>query len=394
MTLDSSDLLETVGESRALSTHISTILAPTDLLELVERLSKESRGKKFAQILSNPPYTIYEGKPIQVYAKFYFIAKAVCTQRVSMIFPMGWQTAVGNGNGGSLKPIRYDPNLVHVDNFYELKDENYQVFPDAATSGVSIVMADSMQSTDTVQFSEYGSFVDTRDIREVRYWSDRTQDIFDKLSKWRNSNEIDSLQHRISPQAAHIPSTFFLKDSAKDPLVSFDERADWLKCWGSLSKGYGWAWVSPDHPLVKVDREGYEADRYKVVFGVAAGAYAIWRKARIFSAGAIFTSAFVAAYFDSLLEAQNFASYQKTMMYRFVVSETASTITTGGPTHRFVPDLAEILNPRTQFSGYSSDWTDQDLKKLLKGILTEDDWTYITQTALANDQMKRTVESV
>ena len=61
----------------------------------------------------------------------------------------------------------------------------------------------------------------------------------------------------------------------------------------------------------------------------------------------------------------------------YILNATAFNQDTYKTVYRFIPDLSETVNPRTGKTGYDSDWTDDDLKTVFAGILTDDDWIYI-----------------
>lgn len=131
-----------------------------------------------------------------------------------------------------------------------------------------------------------------------------------------------------------------------------------------------------------VERKGF--NNYKVVFP-KSGAWANWRSYRILEHAVIYCDTFIGTYFDTLNECDNFVTYFTTYFYRFCTTETATNWDAMRSIHRFVPNLTNVENPRTGLTGWDSDWTDEDLKVLLKDYLTEDDWEYIEKIALESD---------
>ena len=89
--------------------------------------------------------------------------------------------------------------------------------------------------------------------------------------------------------------------------------------------------------------------------------------------------------FASLEEVENFNSYLRTYLYRYLVSIRATSHNAYANVHRWVPDLSGVENPRTGMVGYGSDWRDDDLRAIFQGVLTEEDWSYIKATAMAAD---------
>jgi hypothetical protein len=101
--------------------------------------------------------------------------------------------------------------------------------------------------------------------------------------------------------------------------------------------------------------------------------------------GSLSTNTWLCRSFDSEIEVVNFQSYIKTYFYRFLISIRGVSHNALANVHRFVPDLINVTNPRTGLVGYNSDWTNEDLKKLFKDVLTDDDWAYIEKTAIESD---------
>ena len=362
----------------------------------------EENDDKFSAVLSNPPYHVDTGgKRHQVYAEFYITGRIV-SEKLSMIFPLGWQTSTGRASGSALHPqIRGDKNLVLIDNYYEDKTSPIRVFPEAGTGGVSIVYVDELlRQSSTVKFHEYGKLIDEdRDMNIVKYWSEKTQEIFNKVEKWMTENDLISLEKGVSPWGTHLPSSRIFGEKEYQDYVSLEEKPGYIKCYGSIPKdigkveksSYGWFYIDKKFDKLKLNTATeWSYEKFKVIFGVAAGANAIYRKSFVLPPNTVYTAAFIGVYFNTEEESINFINYLKTMFYRFVIFEKSSNkINTYGNIHNFVPDLSTITNPRTGKVGWDSDWTDEDLKILFKDVLTDDDWEYIEKTALASDGGRR-----
>lgn len=106
-----------------------------------------------------------------------------------------------------------------------------------------------------------------------------------------------------------------------------------------------------------------------------------------------YSSSWVSKGFKTLIEAENFETYLKTYFYRYLVALRITSQDARVNVHRFVPDIENIVNPRTGLTGYHSDWTDDDLRELLKDHLTDDDWRYIKSEAVKADKGKGNYEA-
>lgn len=361
---------------------------PVWLMDVIQPPEDSVEPEKFTAVVSNPPYQVATGgKNHQIYADFYIVGREI-TQYLSMIFPLGWQTSTGRASGSSEhKNIREDRAIVSVDNYYENRSSPVLLFPSAGTGGVNIVFCNDERINDKSKFYEYGVFVEEKDLSKVKYWDENSQEIFNKIVIWINKNACKSADKIISPQATHLYSTAVTSSKDYSKYVSPKPFKNWVKCWGALpnKKGYGWSFIDPEMKELSLNKNSFNYTDYKVIFGIAAGPYAVWRKAFIIEPNSVYTGAFIGAYFKTLIEAQNFLSYMKTLFYRMSISEASTNINTVSSIHRFVPDLAEVTNPRTGLVGYESDWTDDDLKILFKDVLTDEDWEYIEATAIASD---------
>lgn len=342
--------------------------------------------EKFTAVLSNPPYQISnEGNNHQVYGDFYIIGRIVGI-KLSMIFPLGWQTSSGQGTGSTYhKSMRDDKSMVSVDNYYENKNSPILVFPEAGTGGVSIVFADSSRSdSNTVIFYEYGISVDeNKDLTKVVYWSDKTQKIFESIHSVLSTGTMDS---KISGRAYFGLYGYFTTDPKRNEyaLVSSDYFNNSIKFWSRNKNDsrYSWWYISNDLISKKINQK--DASSWKVVWP-KSGAWANHRRSMVFKPDELFSDTFICAFFDSKDHANNFQTYFRTLFYRFIISETAADQNAYAGVHRYVPDLSTIQNPRTGKIGWESDWTDEDLKILFKDVLTDEDWEYIEKTALESD---------
>lgn len=111
---------------------------------------------------------------------------------------------------------------------------------------------------------------------------------------------------------------------------------------------------------------------------------------------------------DSACICDNYLSYLKTRFYRFLVemATPAGSQHANSSVHCLVPDVCNVINPRTGLTGFESDWTDGDLFALLtlnpmkaavesglngkdalsRAVLTVDDWIHIIKSTKNIDQ--------
>lgn len=350
----------------------------------------------FDYCISNPPYQFQiGGKRHQVYGNFWLSTWAYAKSSV-MIFPIGWQKSTGRASGSSThKDIRADKSLISVDNYYEDgKNGKPVIFPGVGTSGVNIVVRDNKVNSDTVDFQEYGETVDAnKDMNVIKYWSDDTDKIFKKLESFMSSaparneggdktniNGMDTLITGRNPFG--LPGTVFnpinkrspdIKNTAEKGLIAIVNKKP-------NQGGREILYVPNNHPKLKTTN----IEKHKICW-TRNGPWSSWRTCFYTEPNIGLSDAFLCAYFDTKNKALNFKTYFTTCFYRFCTTETATNWDAMRSIHRFVPNLTNVENPRTGLTGWDSDWTDEDLKVLLKDYLTEDDWEYIEKIALESD---------
>lgn len=345
---------------------------------------------KFDYTISNPPYQIQTGgKTHQIYDRFYLIGAGI-SHKLAMIFPRGWQTSSGKASGSSQHiKLRADSSIVLVDNYYEENNSPIKLFPTAGTGGVNIIVRDDTKHSELVKYYEYGQFTDERSLMDYQKYSGYTKNIFDKLKGWMEANSVSSTKEKISGWNPFGVLTYYLDPRRPEwEQVSTTQQEGYIPVWGTEKSktDYRFYWV----PANFEDENGagiktVNIGKYKLVWP-KSGAWANWRFSLILKPGEICTDTFIGVWFDTEEEAKNYQTYLKTKFYRFAISENAPTHNAYRGVHEFVPDLVNIVNPRTNRVGYSSDWTDEDLKKVFESVLTNEDWEYIVKTALTNDK--------
>lgn len=369
------------------------MVALKELIDIIGSLDIEDIPR-FDVVVSNPPYQMDTGgKRHQVYADFYMVGSNISVL-LSMVFPKGWQTSTGRASGSSLhSTIREDKAIVSVDNYDEEPGSPMILFEGAGTGGVNLVLRDRDVDSSMVKFLEFGQLVDAeRDMTVVKYWNETTDIIFNKISEWINEHGLTDMSTSVSPWGTHLPSSKIFGEPLYQEYISKIKEDGYIACYGSMPDDigrskYGWFYIDKNAPDLKLqENTPFDYRKFKVIFGVAGGANAIYRKAIILEPNTISSAAFIGVYFNNEKQAANFLSYLKTYFYRALLFETSSNkINVYANVHRFVPDLSTVTNPRTNKIGWDSDWTDDDLKILFKDVLTERDWAYIEKTAIESD---------
>lgn len=97
------------------------------------------------------------------------------------------------------------------------------------------------------------------------------------------------------------------------------------------------------------------------------------------------TNSWMAINFETKEQALNFHSYLKTFFYRYLLNLKATGVSVVASAHLLVPDLSSVRNIVTQRIGWDSSWSDEDLKVMLKEVLTESDWERISEVALSKE---------
>ena len=341
-------------------------------------------NKLFTYTVSNPPYQDSSNRnSIQIYDKFWLYA-AECSSLSIMIFPIGWQNSSGRGTGSAKHPLmRSDKRIKIVDNYYEdQKESNIILFPTVSTGGVNIVLLDNdYDNNGKVKYYEYGVYKKEKDLTDQKFWSLRTDNIFNKVDSYIKDNGIKTIRDIMPGRTPYGVRTFMVKkDRPESKYFSDIDNNDSYKCWANINNNYSWVYLDKNAPFIK----DYHIDKYKAVFPIT-GAYRCWRSSFTMKPNEIFTDTFICITFKTLKEAQNYNKYLSTLFYRFLLTESTNSHNANKNTHRHCPDLTTITNPRTGLTGWDSDWTDEDLQELLKDYLTEEDWVYIKETALKSD---------
>lgn len=341
---------------------------------------------KFAIAVGNPPYQIQTGgKTHQTYAEHYLATRKL-SKKASLIFPIGWQTSTGKASGSNRhQEIRNDPHIISIDNY----PQNLDTYPfkNIHTGGVNILLRDQDHHSATVQLYENRRLINPHhDPRTIQRYNPKTEVIFKKLSKWMKEHEVLGMSEKVSPRNPFGITGPMLSDPNKREEIGVRETPfpGSIALYGKNELGEDkFYYLSENFPKLK--REGL--DKYKLAWP-RSGAYRSWRATIILEPGQATTDRFLHVTFESNREAENFLSYLKTKLYRFINVEAATGRDAMRKVHKYSPDLSNITNPRTGKVGWESDWTDDDLKELFEGLLSKEEWEYIEQVVGESDSVQ------
>lgn len=346
-------------------------------------LDSSTTASPFSAVCSNPPYQIGPGRNSQVYGHFYWIAHRL-SRFVTMIFPTGWQDSSPSGpNSHIYSFLKSDQSLKLVDNYYEQSESPVVVFNGVGTGGVNILLRDSEYDSHLTHLSEYGKPVAERDFSHQTFWSSRSEEIFEKLRQWSFQSGCATMDKTVTSRGFGV-NTYVTTDKQREDYsyVALEPADDSIPLWSRVSGSskYDWHWLGRDYPKLKPEK----LDKFKVCW-VKMNAPTNWRKTKILQPGEIYSDTFISAMFDSKQHAENFVTYFTTKLYRFTISETVTTWSAMPNAHRHTPDLSAVRNDRSGAIGWDSEWTDADLRRVFEGVLTDDDWQYIEDTASKSD---------
>lgn len=318
-----------------------------------------------------------------------------------MIFPKGWQTSSGRASGSAKhKLMRKDPHIVSVDNYYENSKINPLIlFTTANTGGVNIVLWNyKHDNKGKVDFYEYGVFKEKRDLLN---WNKNKIDL--TIIKKVASISKKFMDKIITGRNYYGINSFLTTDANREGFdkISTEPIPNSIKFYGiDQNKNYKFFWL-PKNQNIHGERRKINENNinlYKVAFN-KIGAYKTYRSNSkniydkstgnfVLKPGEAFSDVFVCVFFKTLNEAKNFQTYLKTYLYRYLLNVTSINLSSCSISHRNVPDLSEVKNPRTNKIGWNSDWTNEDLKKIFNSI-TDNEWEYIKEQALKSDGGKQ-----
>lgn len=388
--------------------------------EILELLGDEEGV--FDHVVSNPPYQIptTASRNVSIWPEFLMSAVAI-GKNVSMINPARW---IKGGSGTGLTGIRdwimENPRLTK---YYTMRDTD--AFPGTIIRGgvcIEVFIQDHRSgdmsigkwdkengwSEDTfVPVEGLDISLDPKDMNLVGRILGYTQNrgLYDvSPSMWVSGQSI--LTKKISPVVTGDKRSdygFTTQRIYRDPNYFVSQESNVI---GQSIKVFFIR--NPDDPFRKSGKigvkylpfteaqEGSTRDKilsYQVVIPKTEGKNLYRRLMPIAIHYETYAFSWMCKDFYTKEEAENFESYMKTYFYRYLVALRITSQHAFANVHRFVPDLEDVVNPRTGLTGYHSDWTDDDLRDLLKDHLTDDDWRYIKAEAVKADKGKGDYEA-
>lgn len=352
----------------------------------------DGRPKKFAALTCNPPYQWEGPNSVQVYPLFYLsgrnLAKVAC-----FVTPRGWQTSTGGSSFSTLHPeMRADPAIALVDNYLETAKSPVKVFPQVGTGGVSVILRSETHTKNRTTMKTHGKVSGERNLANPSFWPSATEEIFRKMKQWCEAQGVGTMKEKLWGGNAFRFNTNYTTDEQHPAfkVIKYEAFPGGVKFYaraphgGRRQSAYGYCWIPEDFPHLRLK---FLQD-WKVVWPEAGNHYS-YRRSLILPPGVGVSATFIGASFKSEDEAKSFQSYFSTHLYRFLLSQRATNQHGLSTFHEFVPDLSHVVHPQTGVKGWASEWTDEALKLLLKGVLTPEDWEYLERVAQEADPAPR-----
>lgn len=337
----------------------------------------------FDVAVGNPPYNTKEHNKTENIYQFFYLASREIAHIVDMVFMVGWRTSSGKASGsGGHDIMRADTGIIMVDDY-----PSNEMFPGAGLPDkVNIVVRDdSYDNNGLIPFYDNGVFIDSKDISsELSYMDDADKQIIKKVDSITGFHPVSD---RITGRNPFGIRGYLTTDSTREAYNHIVKTGSGIKSWmrNKDDSDYDF-WIIPEglkdyDNSIKAYVPAF-SDKlnifgsYKVLLP-KSGAYRMGRDAGILLPNEACCDSFIVSAFDTKDTCNNFISYINTNLFIYILDKTARDSNILSKTYRFIPDLSETVNPRTGKTGYDSDWTDDDLKTVFTGILTDDDWIYI-----------------
>lgn len=337
----------------------------------------------FDVAVGNPPYNTKEHNKTENLYQFFYLASREIAHIVDMVFMVGWRTSSGKASGsGGHDIMRADTGIIMVDDY-----PSNEMFPGAGLPDkVNIVVRDdSYDNNGLIPFYDNGVFIDSKDISsELSYMDDADKQIIKKVDSITGFRPVSD---RITGWNPFGIRGYLTTDSTREAYNHIVKTGSGIKSWmrNKDNSDYDF-WIIPEglkdydnsiKAYVPVFSDKLNIfDSYKVLLP-KSGAYRMGRDAGMLLPNEACCDSFIVSAFDTKDTCNNFISYINTNLFMYILNATAFNQDTLKTVYRFIPDLSETVNPRTGKTGYDSDWTDDDLKTVFAGILTDDDWIYI-----------------
>ena len=337
----------------------------------------------FDVAVGNPPYNTKEHNKTENIYQFFYLASREIARIVDMVFMVGWRTSSGKASGsGGHDIMRADTGIIMVDDY-----PSNEMFPGAGLPDkVNIVVRDdSYDNNGLISFYDNGVFIDSKDISsELSYMDDADKQIIKKVDSITGFRPVSD---RITGRNPFGIRGYLTTDSTREAYNHIVKTGSGIKSWmrNKDNSDYDF-WIIPEglkdyDNSIKAYVPAF-SDKlnifgsYKVLLP-KSGAYRMGRDAGILLPNEACCDSFIVSAFATKDTCNNFVSYINTNLFIYILDKTARDSNILSNTYRFIPDLSSTVNPRTGKTGYDSDWTDDDLKTVFAGILTDDDWIYI-----------------
>ena len=320
---------------------------------------------KFDVIIGNPPYQMNDGgsgtgisaKP--VYHLFVEQAKKLKPRYLTMIIPSRW-FAGGKGLDEFRESMLHDRHIKSISDFMSSKDcfpgvniaggVNYFLW-DRDYTGDCIIKNcsnDNQEIVATRPLNEFGVFI--RDNRAINI-----------IHKFIESGDESLSNHTFTRN----PFGFVSKERGESSPIKGCENVKLIS-----SGGIGYI------RRQAVEKNIQEIDKYKVTIGKivpsngevdtdSRNGYKVTTSSRILYPGEIHTESYLLLHaFDTLEQAENFASFMALKFPRFMMKHTLSSMNISTQNFQFVP-----------FLDYSKQWSDSELYSRYK--LAPEEISYI-----------------
>lgn len=396
-------------------------MSEEEKVEKLEAAKADLKDLSFDHVVSNPPYqinlteTTSKAKPI--WQNFVLVSCEI-GKHVAIINPARWQKGgQGTGLSGIKTWFMSNPHFEKVINM-----SAGEIFPTASIAGdISIEIIDNTKTFKNPKigawdkangWSEFKDLVITEDIDiplsdtdteivqkiitaaagenfEKEIWVGGENNELKRITKnATNRGGGEKRNYTISGQRMINDTDYFITESEKNAGVEY------VKVWynekksNTLSSRY-----VPLDEFVSSIRNKKDIPKWKSMFPKTGASFIYRNLGPIGEPNTLSTNTWLCRSFDTEQETLGFNSYLQTYFYRYLVVLRSVTHNAYANVHRFVPDLVNVINPRTGKIGYESDWTDDDLVVLFKDVLTVEDWKHIKATAVAADNGKGDYEA-
>lgn len=380
----------------------------TSFDQLLEVAREQKPKDGFSAIASNPPYQVNIGgednsaMSVPVWQEFLFVSEIIA-DKISFVNPGRWLKG-GAGMNSVRKILLNNTNLVKIIYF----EKTEEVFQGVDFGPVSFEYLDKLKvsSSPKIYTRKNGNWSNPVDLMTMMkhdiLLSINDSNLIDKiLNKNLGPNfentfqrggddfatkRITSVPKNRGKRDYGLQSFRFVRD--KDYFLTeeeISESIDYVKIYFLESAGkVNWRYL-PLNELEETNRNKKFLSSW-VALVPNTNANIFYRNlGPICEPGSLYAQSWVGRAFETRDELLGFRSYLTTYFYRYLVSIRSVSHIALANIHRFVPDLATVTNPRTGLVGYESDWTDDDLKMLFEGVLTEEDWKYIEKVAVESD---------